>query len=54
MQFAKLVPCSIHGVLDHMTGGINAPFIKLKHRKRETKTDDLKMLDLQFLVKMHL
>ncbi len=53
MQFAKLVPCSIHGVLDHMTGGINAPFIELKHRKRETQKQMILMLDLQFLVKMH-
>lgn len=27
MEGAVLVACSIHGVLDHVTGGIDAPFV---------------------------
>lgn len=41
MQFAELVARSVHGVLDHMTGGINPPFIKLKPRQK-TKTGKFK------------
>lgn len=37
MEGAVLVSCSVHGVLDHMTGGINAPLIKLE--KKDTHCD---------------